>query len=62
MDILHPSGWTPSKGYSNGVVADPGHLVFIAGKVGWDAQECFQSNDLVPQFEQALSNVLEVLS
>ena len=62
MDILHPSGWAPSKGYSNGVVADPGRLVFIAGQVGWDAQQCFQSNDLVPQFEQALSNVLEVLS
>jgi len=42
MDILHPSGWIPPKGYSNGVVADPGRLVFIAGQVGWDAQQVYR--------------------
>ena len=41
MDILHPSGWTPPKGYSNGVVTDPGRLVFIAGQVGLGCSTMF---------------------
>jgi enamine deaminase RidA (YjgF/YER057c/UK114 family) len=60
--ILHPSGWSPSIGYANGIVAPPGRLVFIAGQVGWDAQQHFASPELVPQFEQALKNVLAVLA
>jgi enamine deaminase RidA (YjgF/YER057c/UK114 family) len=37
-------------------------MVFIAGQVGWDEQQRFNSEDLVPQFEQALKNVLAVLA
>jgi enamine deaminase RidA (YjgF/YER057c/UK114 family) len=36
--------------------------VFVAGQVGWDAQQRFQSEDIAPQFEQALKNVLAVLA
>ncbi len=60
--ILHPSGWSPPIGYANGIVAPHGRLVFIAGQVGWDAQQQFASAELIPQFEQALKNVLEVLA
>jgi enamine deaminase RidA (YjgF/YER057c/UK114 family) len=28
-------------------------IVFIAGQVGWNAQQQFESEDLLPQFEQA---------
>ena len=62
MEILHPAGWAPSRGYANGVAVDAGRMVFIAGQVGWDAQQHFRSADLVPQFEQAMNNVLEVLA
>lgn len=61
-EILHPPGWAPAIGYANGVAAAPGRIVFIAGQVGWDAQQRFRSEDIVPQFEQALSNLLEVLA
>ena len=61
-EILHPAGWAPSRGYANGVAVDAGRMVFIAGQVGWDAQQHFRCADLVPQFEQALNNVLEVLA
>lgn len=61
-DILLPPGWKAPVGYSNGVAAPAGRIVFIAGQVGWDAQQNFQSADLVPQFEQALNNVLAVLA
>jgi len=62
MQTLLPEGWAPPIGYANGIAADAGRIVFIAGQVGWDAQQRFQSEDIVPQFDQALKNVLEVLA
>jgi enamine deaminase RidA (YjgF/YER057c/UK114 family) len=59
--VLLPSGWRPPVGYANGIEAS-GRLVFIAGQVGWNAQQQFHSEELVPQFEQALGNVLAVLA
>ena len=61
MKILHPQGWAPPIGYANGIAAQ-GTVVFVAGQVGWDAQQKFRSEDLAPQFEQALKNVLAVLA
>jgi enamine deaminase RidA (YjgF/YER057c/UK114 family) len=60
--VLLPQGWAPPVGYANGVAAVPGRMVFVAGQVGWDAQQKFHSEALTPQFEQALRNVLEVLA
>lgn len=62
MQILHPKGWAPAIGYANGIAVSGGRLVFIAGQVGWDAGQKFHSEDLAPQFEQALKNVLAVLA
>ena len=61
MRILAPRGWKPPIGYSNGIAA-AGTLVFVAGQVGWNAQQVFESEEIVPQFEQALKNVLAVLA
>jgi enamine deaminase RidA (YjgF/YER057c/UK114 family) len=60
--VLLPAGWAPPIGYSNGIKASDGDLVFIAGQVGWDEQQKFQSEHLVPQFEQALKNILAILA
>jgi enamine deaminase RidA (YjgF/YER057c/UK114 family) len=62
MQVLLPSGWSPPVGYANGISVPAGRIVFVAGQVGWDAQQRFHSEDLVPQFEQALQNVLAVLA
>ena len=62
MKTLLPAGWAPPVGYANGIEAPAGRLVFVAGQVGWDAQQKFQSEELAPQFEQALKNVLAVLA
>jgi enamine deaminase RidA (YjgF/YER057c/UK114 family) len=60
---LLPDGWKPPIGYANGIVAPAGaRIVFIAGQVGWNAQQVFDSEALLPQFEQALRNVLAVLA
>lgn len=60
--VLLPEGWAQPIGYANGVETAPGKIVFLAGQVGWDASQKFNSEELVPQFEQALRNVLEVLA
>jgi enamine deaminase RidA (YjgF/YER057c/UK114 family) len=60
--VLLPEGWAQPIGYANGVETAPGKIVFLAGQVGWDASQKFISEELVPQFEQALRNVLEVLA
>ena len=59
---LRPAGWAPPLGYANGIEAPAGRLVFVAGQVGWDAAQKFHSEELAPQFEQALKNVLAVLA
>ena len=61
MEILLPPGWAKPIGYSNGIAVPAGKIVFVAGQVGWDAEQRFQSTELAPQFEQALRNVLAVL-
>jgi enamine deaminase RidA (YjgF/YER057c/UK114 family) len=62
MRALLPEGWAPPIGYANGIEADAGRIVFVAGQVGWDAQQRFASEDIVPQFEQALINIVTVLA
>jgi len=61
MQVLLPQGWAAPIGYANGVAVDAGRIVFIAGQVGWNAQQKFESAEIVPQFEQALKNLLAVL-
>ena len=62
MDILLPDGWDAPIGYANGIAVPAGRIVFVAGQVGWDARQVFHSEELAPQFEQALDNVLAVLA
>ena len=61
MKVLLPAGWKAPQGYANGISAR-GQLVFVAGQVGWDEQQKFASEEIAPQFEQALKNILAVLA
>lgn len=60
MQLLNPPGWPRPKGYSNGIAAE-GRFVFVAGMVGWNANEEFETDDFVGQFRQALLNIVAVL-
>lgn len=60
-EIIRPDGWAKTSGYVDGILAGPGKTLFIAGQVGWDENHNFQSEKLVPQFEQALKNTLAIL-
>lgn len=62
MQVLMPPGWDAPIGYANGIAVDAGRIVFVAGQVGWNAQQKFESEHIAPQFEQALKNVLAVLA
>ncbi len=61
MQTLLPEGWQRPKGYANGV-ATRGRQIFVAGQIGWDAQERFPSDDFGAQARQALQNVVAVLA
>jgi enamine deaminase RidA (YjgF/YER057c/UK114 family) len=61
LKVLLPQGWKAPVGYANGIAAR-GTIVFVAGQVGWDAEQVFHSEEIAPQFEQALKNILAVLA
>ena len=61
MQMLNPAGWMRPKGYSNGIAA-AGRMIFVAGQVGWDAQETFRTDDLVGQVRQSLTNIVAILA
>jgi enamine deaminase RidA (YjgF/YER057c/UK114 family) len=61
MQILNPAEWIKPKGYANGIAVE-GRQVFIAGQIGWNAEATFESDDLVDQTRQALSNIVRVLA
>ena len=61
FEILQPQGWPRPKGYSNGISAQ-GRQIYIAGQIGWDAEERFASKQLAGQVKKALENIVAVLA
>ena len=60
---VSPRGWPRPRGYANGMLVPAGReLLFVAGMVGWDTQEKVVPGGLAAQFEQALRNVVAVVS
>jgi enamine deaminase RidA (YjgF/YER057c/UK114 family) len=62
MQVLLPPGWAAPIGHASGISAAPGRIAFVAGQVGCNEQRQFESPHVVPQFEQALKNVLAMLA
>lgn len=62
MTVLQPPTWAAPRGYANGVAVGAGVQIFVAGQIGWNAQQVFVSDDLVAQVRQALANVRAVLA
>ena len=59
--FLHPQSWKQPKGYANGIAAE-GRMVFLAGQVGWNAEQQFESRDFVAQARQALANIVALVA
>jgi enamine deaminase RidA (YjgF/YER057c/UK114 family) len=58
---LQPAHWSRPRGYANGIAAQGTHVA-VAGQIGWNAREQFETDDLVGQVRQAILNVLAVLA
>jgi len=61
MKHLLPEGWPRPKGYSNGISVKNGRTIYVAGLIGWNAQEVIESDHLAVQFKKTLENTLAVL-
>jgi enamine deaminase RidA (YjgF/YER057c/UK114 family) len=61
--FINPESLGAPRGYSNGILADAGgKLLFVAGQIGWNERQALVSDAFVEQFDQALANVLEVVT
>ncbi len=60
LELINPPGWAPAKGYSNGALVR-GATLYVAGQIGWNEKQEFETDDLGEQFAQALDNVLAVV-
>lgn len=59
--LLHPRNWKTASGYANGVLAQ-GRTVYVGGQIGWNADQIFETNDLVGQIHQTLANIVAILA
>jgi enamine deaminase RidA (YjgF/YER057c/UK114 family) len=58
---LQPEGWLAPRGYANGIEAS-GRQIYVGGQIGWNPQCQFETDDLVAQIRQALSNCVAVVA
>ena len=59
--MLQPEGWLAPRGYANGIEAS-GRQIYVGGQIGWNGQCQFETDDLVAQIRQALSNCVAVVA
>lgn len=60
MESINPENWMRPRGYSNAILAE-GRMLFVAGQIGWNARNEFESDQFAAQTKQALQNVLDVV-
>jgi len=62
LQVVDPPELGAPQGYANGVLVPAGRrLLFVAGQIGWDAEQRLVGDDFAAQFAQALANVLAVV-
>ena len=59
--VIQPEGGAAAKGYANGILAKDGTL-YVGGQIGWTAEQRFESHDFIGQMEQALRNIMDVVT
>lgn len=63
MRLINPDELGVPRGYSNGVLTPAGtQILFVAGQIGWNRNQELVSESFVEQFEQALRNVVAVVT
>ena len=61
IERINPADLARPSGFSHAVSATGGRLVFLAGQTGYAPDGQIVPGGVVPQFEQALSNLLAAL-
>ena len=61
LKSINPPELGAPRGYSNGILARGGSILFVAGQIGWTGEQKIVSNGFVEQFEQALKNIVAVV-
>jgi len=61
IERINPGDLARPSGFSHAVSATGGRLVFLAGQTGYAPDGRIVDGGVVPQFEQALSNLLTAL-
>ena len=61
LTIINPAELGAPKGYSNGVLIKGDSVLFVAGQIGWNAEQKLVSENFVEQFEQALRNIMTIV-
>jgi enamine deaminase RidA (YjgF/YER057c/UK114 family) len=59
-ELVDVPGWPRPRGYNNGAIGR-GRVLHVAGQIGWNARQEFETTDLIDQFGVALDNVLAVV-
>ena len=60
LETIQPEGWAPALGYANGMLMPDGTL-HIGGQIGWDKNQKFVEGGFIPQMEQALQNIADIV-
>jgi len=61
FEIINPKELGEPTGYNHGLLFNGGKILFISGQIGWNKEKRLVSDQFAAQFEQALSNLLEVV-
>jgi enamine deaminase RidA (YjgF/YER057c/UK114 family) len=59
--LINPAHFPKPRGYTNGVVVQPGRFLYIAGQVAFDKEARIVSPDFATQFLASLDNVIDVV-
>jgi enamine deaminase RidA (YjgF/YER057c/UK114 family) len=62
MERINPADLARPSGFSHAVSVPSGRMVFLAGQIGVDRDGKVAEGGVVPQFEQALANLLSALA
>jgi enamine deaminase RidA (YjgF/YER057c/UK114 family) len=62
FDRINPPALAAPRGFSHAVSSARGRTVYLAGQTALDADGRIVGNDVVSQFEQALSNLVAALA
>jgi enamine deaminase RidA (YjgF/YER057c/UK114 family) len=62
MERINPADLARPSGFSHAVSVPAGRMVFLAGQIGMDRDGKVAEGGVVPQFEQALANLLRAVA